>query len=116
MAEMRHFDLCTAVRRGVVLGPLTITSGRLLATVQIDSFDAAGLAELQGLDLRMDCREEQRYYSELHGCRCGVDGVPRVASCMDAGVTGGPELMRWCNGMLLTQSSASQGWAATLMI
>ena len=70
VAEMRHFDLCTAVRRGVVLGPLTITSGRLLATVQIDSFDAAGLAELQGLDLRMDCREEQRC-DELHGAATG---------------------------------------------
>ena len=111
--------LCTAVCGRVVFGPLAVAAGRLLAAAEVDglhSFNTAGLAELQGLDLRMDCREEQRYYSELHGCRCGVDGVPRVASCMDAGVTGGPELMRWCNGMLLTQSSASQGWAATLMI
>ena len=56
-------DLCTAVCSRIVLGPLAVAAARLLAAVQIDGlhrFDTAGLAELQGLDLCMDCREEQR--------------------------------------------------------
>ena len=65
--------LCTAVCGSVVLGPLTIPSGRLLAAAQVDGlhrFNTAGLAELQGLDLGMDCREEQRC-NELHGAATG---------------------------------------------
>ena len=47
----------------VVLGPLAVAARRLFAAAQINSLhglDAARLAELQGLDLGMDCREEQR--------------------------------------------------------
>ena len=79
VAETRQLDLCTAACGRVVLGPPAVAARRLLATVQIDSFDAAGLAELQGLDLGMDCREEQRC-NKLHGA-------------MDSGVTGDPEAM-----------------------
>ena len=82
MAETRQLDLCAAVCSRVVLGPLAIPSGRLLAAAQVDGlhrFNTAGLAELQGLDLGMDCREEQRC-NKLHGA-------------MDSGVTGDPEAM-----------------------
>ena len=65
--------LCTAVCGRVVFGPLAVAAGRLLAAAEVDglhSFNTARLAELQGLDLRMDCREEQRC-DELHGAATG---------------------------------------------
>ena len=57
----------------IVLGPLAVAARRLLAAAEVDglhSFNTARLAELQGLDLGMDCREEQRC-NELHGAATG---------------------------------------------